>query len=156
VKVSRRHGRVRLRLEAVEVRLLTALLDELETVLSGPPGSIDPVRERLTPAAYPDDAAAEAEYRDITADSLLDDRTERIAACRAELAQGGDIDLAAEDAGRRWIQVLNDLRLSLGTRLGIAEDDDPRIEPTDPEAAPRTVYYWLTAVQDEVVHALMR
>jgi hypothetical protein len=49
--------------------------------------------------------------------------------------------------------VLNDLRLALGTRLGITEDDDHVVERPDD---PRVVYYWLTGIQDAVVQALMR
>jgi hypothetical protein len=51
--------------------------------------------------------------------------------------------------------VLNDLRLALGTRLGITEDDDPDLDPVDPAAQSRVIYYWLTALQDSVVQGLM-
>jgi hypothetical protein len=76
--------------------------------------------------------------------------------CRADLAGAGEVELADPDAARRWIQLLNDLRLALGTRLGITEDDDHELDPTDVRAQPRLVYYWLTAVQDSVVQGLMR
>ena len=54
--------------------------------------------------------------------------------------------------------MLNDLRLALGTRLGITEDDtgDDRSTRATRTQRPRLVYYWLTAVQDSVVRALMR
>jgi hypothetical protein len=48
--------------------------------------------------------------------------------------------------------VLNDLRLALGTRLGVTEDDYDR----GPTGEPWVIYHWLTAVQDSVVTALMR
>jgi hypothetical protein len=155
VKVSRRHGRLRLRLEPEEVTLLSMLLDELDAVLDDPADPGDPVFQRLYPAAYRDDADAEAEFRSLTESSLRTARSERIAACRADLVTGPDIELTGPDAGRRWIQVLNDLRLALGTRLGITEDDEPDLDPTDPAAQPRVIYYWLTAVQDSVVQELM-
>jgi hypothetical protein len=155
VKVSRRRGRLRLRLEPVETVLLSRLIDELDTMLAEPLGD-DDVLQRLYPAAYRDDTEAEVEFRSLTESSLRADRAERIAACRADLAQSDDIDLTDEDAGRRWIQVLNDLRLALGTRLGISEEDDHDLDPSDPQTQPRIVYYWLTAVQDSVVSGLMR
>jgi uncharacterized protein DUF2017 len=155
VKVSHRHGRLRLRLEPEEVTLLSMLLDELDAVLDGPGDPDDAVLQRLYPAAYRDDAEAELEFRSLTESSLRTARSERIAACRADLATGPDIELTDPDAGRRWIQVLNDLRLALGTRLGITEDDEPDLDPTDPAAQPRVIYYWLTAVQDSVVQELM-
>jgi hypothetical protein len=157
VKVSRRHGRLRLRLEPVEVDLLDSLFDQLEAVLDGgPDDGLDEIRLRLSPSAYRDDPDAAAEFRTLTETALRGDRDERIAACRAELAQGGDIDLGGPDTARRWIQVLNDLRLALGTGLGVSEDDDGTLEADDPQADVRAVYYWLTAVQDSLVGHLMR
>jgi Domain of unknown function (DUF2017) len=156
VKVTGRHGRLRLRLDPVEVDVLGQLLDELSEVLNGTSEGDDGVLERLYPAAYPDDDEAAVEFRTLTESSLTAERTERIALCRAELVASSDIDLGDPDAGRRWIQVLNDLRLTHGTRLGITEDDDPDIDPTDPGQRSRLLYYWLTAVQDSVVQALMR
>jgi uncharacterized protein DUF2017 len=155
VKVGRRHGRLRLRLEAEEQTLMSMLLDELDAVLDGDAGPDDAVLQRLYPAAYRDDPEAETEFRALTESSLRTGRSERIAACRADLVGGSDIDLSDADAARRWIQILNDLRLALGTRLGITEDDEPDLDPTDPAAQPWVVYYWLTAVQDAVVQGLM-
>jgi hypothetical protein len=141
----------------MEAELLRSLLGQLEAVLDGAEGGLEgeAVRRRLLPEAYPEDPAAEAEFRTLTETTLRQERDERIAACRADLAAGGDVDLTAPEAGRRWIQVLNDLRLTLGTRLGVTEDDDHDIDPHDPDAQLRAVYYWLTAVQDAVVVELM-
>jgi hypothetical protein len=148
---------LRLQLDRVEVQLLGQLLDDLDSVLaSALDDESDPVRARLSPAAYPDDDDAQAEYRTLTEDTLRSERADRIEACRAELAQGNTIDLADPEAGQRWLKVLNDLRLTAGTRLGITEDDEPDFDPYDPAEQPRVAYYWLTAVQDTVVRALMR
>ena len=156
MKVTRRRGRPRLRLDPPEIELLELLFNELETVVDGTDEAVDDaVVDRLFPAAYPEDERAETEFRSLTLDSLRSERQERLAACRADLALGGDIDLADDDTGRRWIQVVNDLRLALGTRLGITEDDEPELDPADPQTQPRLVYYWLTALQDSVVQALM-
>jgi hypothetical protein len=156
VKLSRRRGRLRLHLGPAEATLLGSLFDELEAVLAGELAADDPVLRRLYPSAYPDDDEADAEYRSLTEQGLRDARLERLAACRAELAAGPDVELADPDAARRWIQVLNDLRLALGTRLGVSEDDSHEVDPTDPQARPRVIYYWLTAVQDSVVSGLLR
>jgi hypothetical protein len=155
VKVGRRHGRLRLRLEAEEQTLMSMLLDELDAVLEGEAETDGAVLERLYPAAYRDDPEAETEFRSLTESSLRTGRSERIAACRADLAGSSDIDLSDPDAARRWIQVVNDVRLALGTRLGITEDDEPDLNPTDPAAQPWIIYYWLTGVQDAVVQGLM-
>jgi hypothetical protein len=155
MKVFRRHGRLRLRLEPAEHELMSVMLDELQALLDSEADVDDAVLHRLFPAAYRDDEDAEIEYRALTEDSLRTLRDERIDECRADLATDDDIDLGDDDASRRWIQVLNDLRLALGTRLGVTEDDGADIDPTDPDVQPRVVYYWLTAVQDSVVSGLM-
>jgi hypothetical protein len=156
VRVSRRHGRARLRLEDNEVTLLQSLLDELTAALSGGLADGDEVANRLFPAAYRDDAQAAAEYRALTEDDLRQGRFERIEACRADLERGPDVDLGDDETGRRWIQVLNDLRLALGTRIGVTDDDGPDLTPNDPSAQPWLIYHWLTMTQESVVRALMR
>jgi hypothetical protein len=47
------------------------------------------------------------------------------------------------------------VRLALGTQLDVSEEDGPEIDPDDPMAQERAIYYWLTAVQDSLVVALM-
>ncbi len=162
MKVGRRKGRLRLRLEPVEVALLQSLFDQLEAVLDGDDATdgtdgdgADAIRRRLVPDGYRDDPKAAAEFRRLTEDTLRAERDERIAACRDELDDSGDVDITDPDVARRWIQVLNDLRLAFGTRLGVTEDDRPYVDPDDPDAELRAVYHWLSAVQDSVVSELM-
>jgi len=151
MKVVRRHGRPQLCFAAPEVDSLLELFRELELVLAGAVDGSDPVVQRLFPAAYRDDARAEEEYRDLTEATLRSDRQERIAVCRADLAGGPEVTIDP-DTGRRWIQLLNDLRLAVGTRLGITEDDDHLVTDDDD---PRIIYYWLTAMQDDIVALLL-
>jgi Domain of unknown function (DUF2017) len=165
VKVSGRHARLRLVLTAPEIDLFDDLLGDLTTVYEDDDPADEVVR-RLNPSAYPHDVEADAEYRGLTESGLRDDRLARLAACRAELAGGGPIALGDPDTGTRWIQVLNDLRLTLGTRLGVTEDGQPAAgESGDSDESDESgesnrdrwlVYHWLTAVQEHVVQALMR
>lgn len=157
MRVSRRQGAVRLRFEAVEATLLSSLLQDLVTLLDvDERPSADSVVRRLFPDGYRDDPEAAAEFRELTEASLRQDRRSRAGVCRDELtASHGDLVLDPEP-GERWIQVLNDLRLAIGTRLGITEDDDHDIDPETSDAGPRTIYLWLTATQESLVQALMR
>ena len=148
MRVSRRRGQLRLRLLPPEAAALGQLFDELDALIADPQPE-DPVVQRLYPAAYRDDDAAEREYRELTETSLREEQSERLAACRADLASGSEIGLDA-DAATRWIQALNDLRLAIGTRLGVTEDDVPAGEHES-----RTIYYWLTHLQDDIVQGLM-
>jgi hypothetical protein len=158
VKVRRRGGLIRLRFEGVESGLLNNLFDDLVEILRDGAGEVhhDPVQMRLFPAAYRDDEAAEDEFRSLTDLSLRTERTDRARQCRTEMAaEPTELELTDED-GQRWIQVINDLRLTLGTVLNITEDDSPEIYVDDPNAHRRAVYYWLTEAQDSIVRALTR
>jgi hypothetical protein len=156
VNLRHRRGRLRVAFDPAEAELLSGLLDELDDILAGTADADDPVLQRLYPAAYRDDDEAAVEFRTMTESGLRGERNARIATCRAELAEPGEIDLGEPEAATRWIQVLNDLRLALGTRLEVSEDDDQLdIDPTDPADRPRLVYHWLSAVQDGLVTALM-
>lgn len=64
-----------------------------------------------------------------------------------------EIALTPDDVAA-WLGVLNDLRLVLGTRLEITEDE-PDLDPAHPDAAAYAVYYWLTYLQGELVEQLL-
>ena len=154
MRVSRRRGRVRLQLSPAEAEVLASLFDEVALALrvDALPED-DPVRQRLFPAAYPDDADADVEFRSLTEEGLRTDRAERATACAVQLRSGGDLTL--DDGGvDRWIKALNDLRLALGTRLEITEDE-PDLDEAAPDYHERTAYYWLTALQDSLVRAVL-
>jgi hypothetical protein len=59
------------------------------------------------------------------------------------------------DGAERWMRVLNDLRLTLGTQLNISEDDDYELDEQDPQVHLRARYLWLTALQDALVTTVM-
>lgn len=158
MKVRRRGGFIRLRLDPIEVRLLGRLLEDLLELVSpvAPGAPDDPVQQRLFPSGYRDDDVAQAEFRSLTELSLRTERSDRARHCAEELAgDSGEVELTNE-AGQRWIQVLNDVRLALGTQLDITEEDEQEIDADDPEAGQRAIYYWLTATQDSLVRALMK
>ena len=162
MRVDRSGDRVRVRLNLAESHVLAQLFGELQDVLE--PGALppsDPVRQRLYPAGYDDPGAADA-FRELTEGALRRERSERVDQCLGELIEGRSLRrtevLLDADTADRWIRVLNDLRLTFGTRLEITEDDDFGVEdldPDDPEAHLRARYLWLTALQDVLVTALM-
>ncbi len=69
-------------------------------------------------------------------------------------AQGGKIALTPEQADA-WLTALNDVRLALGTALGIEDDTPDQLDPDDPRAPHLDVYHWLTWMQDSLLQALM-
>jgi hypothetical protein len=159
MRITREHDSVRVRLDAGEADTLAALITDLTDALrAGVLAADDPVAQRLFPAAYddPDDAAG---FRELTESSLRAERLERAAQCLAELSAAtpgrrhSDVHLDAE-AVERWIKVLNDLRLALGTRIGITSDD--QVGRGDfRQAAGAAIYDYLTGVQDTLVRTLL-
>jgi hypothetical protein len=167
MRILRSAGAIRLQLDAVELQTLGDLLGELIDDLSSEPKPDDVVHERLYPAAYTD-AEAEQSFRKMTHSGLQSERIERAARCLAELAEAPErtsglarrprTELTLTDADSdRWMRVLNDLRLVLGTRLAITEEEDSlaNLDPADPDALSYVIYGWLTALQDSLVRVLM-
>lgn len=158
-------------LEARERELLVFLLDEL-TYLLAPTSTADaedflehlqaqwqsapiakptdPALSRLFPDAFPDDEQASADFRRFTEQNLRQLRATRIAELRAVL-DTDRIELTV-DQGHSVLQVLTDLRLVLGTRMDI-RDENPR-PPGD--ALALDVYDWLTWLQESLVQALFQ
>ncbi len=149
MKARRRGALIRVDLTGTEVDLLAAMLDDFGLLLEEPDPA-DPVIQRLYPDGYTDDDEASEEYRGLVESDLRTERSARLQACRAELPEGaGRLELDAE-AADRWLRVLNDLRLALGTRLEITDDNE--LDETDPSV---NIYSWLTAVQDTLILNVM-
>jgi hypothetical protein len=140
-------GRFALRLSREERRILGDLPGQLRELLAAG----DPSVERLFPPAYPDDPDHEEEYRRMVGEQLLEGRRAALEVVEATL-NSRTLD---EDQLRAWLGVLNDLRLVLGTRLEVTEDDD---EPDDLENDPRgpelALYHYLGWLVAQAVDAL--
>jgi hypothetical protein len=149
MKVKRKAAVLRVDVVETEAALLGMLIDDFATLLAASDDT-DPAMERLFPNGYTDDDAASQEYRALVVDDLRAERDARLQLCRAELPVGGGRFELDNEAADRWIRVLNDLRLTLGVRLGVSEDSE--LDSAD-EAV--TIYHWLTSVQDMLVTHLM-
>jgi Domain of unknown function (DUF2017) len=69
-------------------------------------------------------------------------------------AEGGKVVITPEQADA-WLAALNDVRLALGTNIGIDADTPDELEEGDPRAPHLDVYHWLTWMQDSLVQALL-
>ncbi len=160
-------GRYALRLDAQERRILGALLDELRQAMRerdeareddraapgawpGPAGDPDDPLARLYPPAFPDDDEAEAAWSDLVRPGLDDARSRRL----DRMADTIDADELDEAAAAAWLGNLNDLRLVLGSQLGITEDEQPRTRAGDPDAQRRALFDYLGWLVDGFVDAL--
>jgi hypothetical protein len=140
---------------------LTGMTDQSGDAAQAPS---DPVLARLFPDGYRDDPDRAAEFRRFTEDDL---RTGKLAAARAALAtldapdQRQRVAVALdEDSGQAWLRALNDLRLTLGTRLEVSDetvdemDELVNADPNDPRTVALSLYLWLGYLQESLVAAI--
>ena len=169
-----RHGfrakgaRVQLKLEPLEREVAADLLAQLQDLVAGPqtPDAQDPLAAevgiaasaerpadpallRLFPDAYREDDEAAGDFRRFTEASLRRQKADNARTARQTLdRQDSTITMTPEEA-RAWMLALNDLRLTLGTRLGVTQE-----RPTGSGAQPDMLYDWLTWLQSTCIDAL--
>ncbi|MFJ3193918.1 DUF2017 domain-containing protein [Streptomyces griseoviridis] len=138
----------------------------------------DPVLRRLFPDAYGDperapDSPAQAEerlahsaeFRRYTENDLRAGKRENALAVIRSLdsltpaGDGGAILKLTPQESRQWLTALNDLRLAIGARLGIAAEDDTDALYGLPDEDPRKpmvmAYLWLGGLQETLVATLL-
>jgi hypothetical protein len=138
----------------------------------------DPVLQRLFPDAYgepggkatsPEEAEEQrqysSEFRRFTENDLRAGKRENaLAVIRSldELASAGDggavLQLSPEQS-QQWLGALNDLRLAIGSRLEIVDEEDSdllyRLPDEDPRKPMVMAYLWLGGLQETLVATLM-
>jgi hypothetical protein len=140
-------GEIRLRIPEPERELLRRVALDLGALLEQ--DAEDPALERLFPPAH-DDAELEREYRDLTHRQLLSGRTKALETLRDTT----DREVLTADEADAWLRALNDLRLVLGTRIGVTEDLDwDEVDETHPQAHQLAIYGYLSWLQEELVAA---
>ncbi|MFE4859360.1 DUF2017 domain-containing protein [Streptomyces sp. NPDC056670] len=135
---------------------------------SEPPA--DPALARLFPEAYASEESDElraksSEFRRFTENDLrARKRADALAVvhCLDGLTPKGDggavLKLTAEDS-RHWLGALNDLRLTIGTRLDVTDEDESgelyRLPDDDPRKPMVMAYLWLGVLQETLIETLM-
>lgn len=164
-----RKGELVARLSGQERRVLVFVCDELTELLSddesegdvpewarelgledvgGPRTSPDdPVVARLLPDAYEDPERAN-EFRRLSEADLRARKLAHIALVREQL---GEDRIVLTDDAQSWLAFLADARLTVGTRLGVTEDDE-MMPGDDPEY---NLYLYLGYLQQSLVEELM-
>lgn len=176
----RRSGAITSALSAHEAALIAGLSDQVRALLSDrraetpddpliavtgmtvgpatPP--TDAVVARLLPDFTTADPELAAGLRELHEPTLIEAKDRAAARLLATLpADGGTVRLTDEDAAL-WLTALNDIRLALGVRLDISDDDELPAAvrdgaPDSPEGVMYATYRWLSAVLDSLVTVLM-
>ncbi|GHE28165.1 DUF2017 domain-containing protein [Streptomyces capitiformicae] len=137
----------------------------------------DPVLKRLFPDAYSDpegtptsEAAEEqraysSEFRRFTENDLrAGKRDNALAVVRSldtlsAVGEGGAVLKLSPDDSRQWLGCLNDLRLAIGSRLDVVDEEDAdllyRLPDEDPRKPMVMAYLWLGGLQESLVATLM-
>lgn len=174
----RRFGRYTGWLEPAEAALIADLVDQLRQLLASrrsetpvdplvamtgmtlgpatPPK--DPAVARLLPDFHAEDAELSAGLRVLHEPELIAVKEAAAVALLDSLPRGGGQVRLDEETAGSWIAALNDVRLALGVRLDITEDNALPPGADDPESAEAAMFHtyrWLSAVQDSLVTALL-
>jgi hypothetical protein len=173
VRFTRSGAQVSAELDEVEAQILAHLAeqllelvtpaevsdDPLAAMVGMPPGEVhppdEPVLWRLLPDAYRQDPAAAGDFRRYTDHDLRSGKRANAKTLLASLPEGGGSLILDRDQVDAWLSSLNDLRLALGTALGVTEDgsdetDDPE-DLDDPEDASTGIYHWLGYLQESLL-----
>jgi hypothetical protein len=143
-----RRGNFEIRLQREEREVLAQVAPQLRELLDG--DLADPSIRRLFPTAYHQDPGRDEEYQRLVRDDLAD-RRRRAVDLFVETLERTRLEEAELLA---WMGAVNDLRLVLGTRLDVSEDEDPVPDPSDPDAPLRALYGWLGYLLESIVQAL--
>ncbi|MFF9173714.1 DUF2017 domain-containing protein [Streptomyces sp. NPDC014793] len=125
----------------------------------------DPEREPASPAEAEERQAHSAEFRRYTEIDLRAGKRENALAVIRTLDalnasdEGGAVLKLSPDESRWWLGALNDLRLAIGARLEITDEDDTellyRLPDEDPRKPMVMAYLWLGGLQETLVTTLM-
>jgi len=113
----------------------------------------DPVLARLLPDAHRDDPDIAAEHRELTEETLRQDKRADCAAVLGALAVGSRTVVI--DHPDVWLRALNDVRLMMGVELDIDEDTEFPRRVLNQRDFQLTAYFWLTHLQDRLVEAVL-
>ena len=141
-------GTYSLNLREDERALIATIVPDLRALLADDPN--DELLTRLFPTARPDDSEAEAEYREMVRDELVSKRLARLDTV-GDLA---DATVLNQEQLAAWMGAVNDIRLVLGTRLEVSEDDEfGETDEDDPESVARSAYWYLGWLLEHLVEA---
>lgn len=124
----------------------------------------DPALDRLFPAGNRTDPEAAREFRRLTEPTLRNRKVDNLRTAIAALTHAADdrVELDAPTAAS-FLVALTDVRLVVGDRLGLRDDEDARrldaiaeaADPADPTAYAIVVYDFLTWLQETLATSML-
>jgi hypothetical protein len=170
-------GRIILRIDVVERGLLTSLLEQMIDLVTpddddqevdplarmvGIDAQVtrpqDPAVARLFPDAYRDDEQAADDFRRFTERGLREHKQANARTALDSLEGSGSKVTLSPDQAHAWLGALTDVRLVLGARLELTDDNHDELvtlPDDDPRSATVHIYDWLTYLQETLVRCLI-
>ena len=137
--------------------------DDQVQLAGGVPAPRDPALDRIFPTANREDDQIAAEFRQLTEQGLRTRKAANLDTAIAALAHLEDQKVTLDQAQAVALVIaLTDVRLVLGERLGLKQDEDleligeqvSSLEEDDPAVYALAVYDFLTWLQETLAHAL--
>src|SRR4051794_7565581 len=133
--------------------------DPLAALVGLPSGDVtppdDPVLQRLLPDAYRDDEDAASDFRRYTDSDLRATKRGHATIVLETVPPGGGRLELDRDQADAWLGCLNDIRLALGTSLGVTEEtDEDDYDEDHPARQSLEIYGWLGSLQESLLSCL--
>ena len=137
--------------------------DQVAELSGSVPQPRDPALERIFPTANRQDDQVAAEFRRLTEDGLRARKATNLTTAITALSAIEDQKISLDQPQALALLIaLTDVRLVLGERLGLKQDDDfdrleeqvSGLEDDDPAVYALAVYDFLTWLQETLAHAL--
>ena len=163
-------GKITITLDAGEREILGQLFDQMAQLLQelgaqetsdpleimlGMNGSTqisdDPALARLFPDGYSNDEHASADFRRFTEQDLRQQKIATLSDVRDTLENKQDPTSVNSQQAQSWLKAINDLRLVLGTRLEITQENDFDFDSDEPSV---NLYNYLTYLQGTLLDSL--
>lgn len=171
---KQQNGEITFQIEALEIALLTSMIEQIISLLTPLQDSenSDPLAQmvgidqtaqkpeddvvlRLLPDAYQDDKEASNEFRRFTERSLRELKIKRAQFVLENLPEPDKTILIKPKDFEAWLTVINDVRLALGTRVGISEgEDEENITGEEEIDHVKDIYSWLTWLQSNLLEEM--
>lgn len=113
--------------------------------------STDPALARLFPDGYSEDEHASADFRRFTEQDLRQQKMATLNDVRKGIVATVSPVVVSALQAESWLKALNDLRLVLGTRLEISDENDFDFDSDEPGIH---LYNYLTYLQGTLLDAL--
>ena len=144
---------LKIKLNAQEATLLRQVVDEITQVIAGEEAT--PVHERLFPDAF-EDPEETKKYNTMVRDELKAHKLSALNSMRETLGEAGRVNATLSTSeSHLWLTALTDIRLAIGVRLDVSEEDMGREpDPADPDGLALVVLHWLGWLQETMVENL--